>query len=132
MQKNGAVGKVILMERFIPNGSKLNEWVCCNGEQDKAFHSVCKATRREETQTKVHVLPQHRRRNTLKAFVYKRFNNRKKALPAFDRHEKSELLRSALQLIPNQRNEAVLELLHKQKMEVMKKKGPIRSLQCSW
>ena len=41
-------------------------------------------------------------------------------MSAFDRHEKSELHRPVPQLIPNQRTETVLELSHKQKMEVMK------------
>ena len=54
------------------------------------------------------------------AFVYERFNNWKKALSAFDRHEKSVLHRSALQLIPKKRKETILELSHKRKIEVMK------------
>ena len=41
-------------------------------------------------------------------------------MAALDRHEKSKLLCSSLQLIPNQRNETVLEQSHKRKMEVMK------------
>ena len=56
------------MKHFKPNGRKLTRGVCYNAEQDKAFCSVCKATRREETQTKV--LPHHRQRDTLKAFVH--------------------------------------------------------------
>ena len=66
------------------------------------------------------MLPHHRQCDTLKAFVYVRFNDWKKALVAFDHHKKSELHRSALQLIPNQRNQNVLKLSHKRKMEVMK------------
>ena len=66
------------------------------------------------------MLPHHRQRDTLQAFVYERFNNWKKALSAFNRKEKSELHRFSLQLIPNQRNEIVLELSHKREMEVMK------------
>ena len=34
------------------------------------------------------VLQHHRQRDTLEAFVYEGFNNWKKALSAFDRHEK--------------------------------------------
>ena len=55
--KKGTEGKIILIEHF-----------CHNAEQDKTFSLVCKATRREETQTKM--LPHHRQRDTLKAFVY--------------------------------------------------------------
>ena len=66
------------------------------------------------------VLPHHRQCDTLKAFVYVRFNDWKKTLIAFDHHKKSELHRSALQPIPNQRNQNVLKLSHKRKMEVMK------------
>ena len=69
-------------------------WAWYNAAQDKAFCSVCKATRREEIQKKV--LPHHRQRDTLNLFDYEGFNNWKKALSAFDRHEKSELHRSAL------------------------------------
>ena len=79
---------------------------------NKTKYSVCKATKREETQTKL--LPHHRQRDTLKAFVYEGFNNWMKALSAFDRHEKSEFHRSSLQLIPNQIKETV-ELSHKRK-----------------
>ena len=57
--------------------------------KDKAFCLVCKATRRQVTQTKVSL--HHRKRDFLKAFFYEGFNNWKKALSAFDRHKKSEL-----------------------------------------
>ena len=43
-------------------------------------------------------------------------------MSAYNRQEKSELHQSALQLIPKQRNETVLELSHKQKTKVMKEK----------
>ena len=46
--------------------------------------------------TKIKVLPHDRQRDTLNTFDYEGFNNWKKGLSAFDRHEKSELHRFAL------------------------------------
>ena len=76
------------------------------------------------------MLQHHRQRDTLEAFVYEGFNNWKKALSAFDRHEKSELDRSSLQLIPKQRNDTVVKLSHTRKMEVMKENSAIEKF-CS-
>ena len=64
-------------------------WVCYNAEQRQSILFSLQSYKREKTKTKV--LPHHRQRDTLKAFVYEGFNNWKKASSAFDRHEKSEL-----------------------------------------
>ena len=59
--KKGAIGKVILIRKFQAEWKKIYERVCCDVEQDNAFCSVCKATKGEETQTKV--LPHHKQRD---------------------------------------------------------------------